>query len=429
MMISGRTETPVSAGSSAPAWLLTAVVALFFIWGGITSLNDVLIPKLKDLFQLSYTQAMLIQFAFFTAYGLVSIPAGGLVARVGYGRGIVVGLSIMAVACALFIPAAQTASYPIFLGALFVLAGGITILQVAANPLIANLGDPDNAPGRLTLAQAFNSLGTTVMPYLGAMLILGEIASVDSTTLTGAPLTEFRAREAAVVGHSYLGLALVLAALAAIFWVWRNALGSGTGAATQVGGSLQLLLTRPRLAFGVAAIFLYVGAEVAIGSFLVNYLMLPSTLGLNERTAGTYISLYWGGAMVGRFVGAALMQRIAAGRLLCFAAIGAMILALVSTCTHGPVAAWSLIAVGLMNSIMFPTIFSLALDRMGHETPKASGLLCMAIVGGAIVPLVAGAVADVWSIAAALVVPAACYIVIAMFGWYTRRPAVAHAKQ
>jgi FHS family L-fucose permease-like MFS transporter len=420
---------PASASGLAGAsrTLVVALVALFFIWGGITSLNDVLIPKLKDLFRLSYAQAMLIQFAFFTAYAVVSVPAGGLIVRLGYGRGIVSGLAIMGGACLLFVPAAALASYPLFLGALFILAGGITILQVAANPLMANLGTPDSAHSRLTLAQAFNSLGTTVMPFVGARLILGDIAHVDTTNLSGAALVDFQAHEAAVVGHGYVGLTLVLAIVAALFWLWRERLGRGEHAAS-FAGSLQLLLQRPRLAFGVAAIFLYVGAEVTIGSFLVNYLMQPSTLGLSERAAGEHVSLYWGGAMVGRFIGAALLRRIAAGRLLAVAAIGAATLALVSGAAQGQLAAWSLLAVGLMNSIMFPTIFSLAVERMGADAPRASGLLCMAIVGGAIVPLASGAVADLTSIAVALAVPAACYLVIAGFGWYARSPAPAYPR-
>lgn len=409
--------------------LLVGVVALFFVWGGITSLNDVLIPKLKDLFRLSYAQAMLIQFAFFTAYAVVSLPAGSLVARLGYGRGMVAGLVIMGCSCLLFVPAAATASYPLFLGALFGLAGGITILQVAANPLIANLGTPDSAHSRLTLAQAFNSLGTTVMPFLGAQLILGDIASVDSARLSGEALVQFQVREAAVVGHSYLGLAFVLFAVAAMFWARWERLGGSTGQTAALAGSLTLLKRRPRLAFGVCAIFLYVGAEVTIGSFIVNYLMLPTTLGLSERAAGRYISLYWGGAMIGRFVGALLLRHIAAGRLLAIVAIGAGSLALLSAASQGVIAAWSLLAVGLMNAIMFPTIFSLAVERMGAETPRASGLLCMAIVGGAVVPFLAGAVADASTIATALILPAACYAVIAGFGWHARRSAQAYVAE
>jgi FHS family L-fucose permease-like MFS transporter len=401
--------------------VLAGVVALFFIWGGITSLNDILIPKLKGLFQLSYAQAMLTQFAFFTAYAVVSLPASMVVARLGYGRGIVTGLSVMGGGCLLFVPAAATASYPLFLGALFILAGGITILQVAANPLIVNLGTPATAHSRLTLAQALNSLGTTVMPFIGAQLILGEVAT-EPAGLSGVALTEFQAREAAVIGHNYLALAIVLFAIATAFWFWRAHLG-GTGKSVGLAGCLRLLGRRPRLAFGVAAIFLYVGAEVSIGSFLVNYLMLPSTLHLDPRSAGEHIAFYWGGAMVGRFIGAILMRRLSPGKLLAAVALGATALALISAVSHGALAGWSLIAVGLMNAIMFPTIFSLALERLGEETPQGSGLLCMAIVGGALVPLLTGVVADAASIAVALAVPAACYLVIAGFGWFARHPA------
>ena len=412
-------RAPPARGSTSFA-LVVLVVSLFFIWGGATSLNDILIPKLKGLFQLSYAQAMLIQFAFFTAYAIVSLPAGALVARLGYGRGLVVGLVTMAAGCALFVPAAATATYGLFLGALFVLAGGITILQVAANPLIANLGPARTSHSRLTFAQAFNSLGTTIMPYLGARLILGSISRTDPSSLTGPSLDAFRAREAAVIGQAYLGIAAVLALIALVFWLQRKRLGAGHPAA-RLSGSLALL-ARPRLGFGVLAIFLYVGAEVTIGSFLVNYLMLPSTLGLGQQAAGELIPFYWGGAMVGRFLGSGLLRLISPGKVLAGAAVGAVGLVLVSALSSGQLAAWSLIGVGLMNAIMFPTIFSLALEGLGERTAQGSGLLCMAIVGGAIVPVASGRVADVASIAAALVVPAACYVVIAAFGWFSRRP-------
>lgn len=419
-----------SAGTriKASALLVGAVVSLFFFWGALVSLNDILIPKLKDLFQLSYSQAMMIQFAFFTAYAVVSLPAGNLVARVGYGRGIVAGLLVMGAGCALFVPAASSASYLLFLGALFILACGSTILQVAANPLIANLGTPETAHSRLTLSQAFNSLGTTIAPFIGAQLILGEIAQTDASTLSGPALVEFQAREAAVIGHSYMALALVLFAVAVFFWAKRNGLGGSAGQTATLSASLNLLRRRPRLAFGVAAIFVYVGAEVTVGSFLVNYLMQSGTLGLTERSAGEYVSLFWGGAMVGRFAGALLLRHIAAGRLLASAAIGATLLALISIASTGGLSAWSLITIGLMHSIMFPTIFSLAVERMGDDTPSASGLLCMAIVGGAVVPLLAGAVADFSSISTALMIPVICYVFIAAFGWYARRPAPSYAE-
>ncbi|HVT34239.1 MAG TPA: sugar MFS transporter [Nevskiaceae bacterium] len=418
-----QTHVSVQASTS----ILVGVVGLFFIWGGITSLNDVLIPKLRDLFQLNYAQAMLIQFAFFTAYAVVSLPAGGLISRLGYGRGIVAGLSIMGIGCVLFVPAASLASYALFLGGLFILAGGITILQVAANPLIANIGEPGSGHSRLTLAQAFNSLGTTLMPYIGAQLILGDVAHASPANLSAQQLMDFQAREAAVVGHGYLAIAGICFLVAAAFWFWRRALGqfSDGDSAASFSGSLALLRSRPRLAFGVLGIFLYVGAEVTIGSVLVNYLMLPSTLGLSQRAAGEHLPYYWGGAMVGRFIGAVLLRRIRAGVLLSAVAMGAVCLVLSSAASQGALAAWALLAVGLMNAIMFPTIFSLAVENMGPDTPRASGLLCMAIVGGAVVPLFSGFVADASSLAVALTVPAACYLVIAAFGWSARKPAQA----
>lgn len=391
--------------------LVVLVVSLFFIWGGITSLNDVLIPKLKGLFQLSYAQAMLIQFAFFTAYAVVSLPAGGLVARLGYGRGIAAGLGVGALGCLVFVPAAHTASYPLFLGALFILAGGITILQVAANPLIANLGAPKGASSRLTFAQAFNSLGTTIAPYVGAHFILRSIS-----TAPAAP-----AVEAAVIGHAYLGLAVALALIAAVFWLVRRRLGEADPAASMAAAGA--LLRRPRLLYGVAAIFLYVGAEVAIGSFMANYLMQPRTLALSPQAAGEHIAFYWGGAMVGRFIGGFVLRAFSPGKVLAAVAAGAIALCLVSMNTAGAAAGWSLIAVGLMNAIMFPTIFSLALEGLGDKTPEGSGLLCMAIVGGALVPVLGGAVADAAGLGAALIVPIVCYAAIAGFGWFARAPA------
>jgi len=402
------------------------VVALFFLWGGITSLNDILIPKLKELFQLSYAQAMLTQFAFFTAYAIISLPAGALVARLGYGRGIVLGLGTMATGCLLFIPAAASATFGMFLPALFVLAGGVTVLQVAANPLIANLGSPQSAHSRLTFAQAFNSLGTTAAPLIGAHVILGSIAGTDPATLSGEALRLFQAREAAVIGHSYLALAIVLAVIAMIFWLWRNRLGKGAGA-TPISAGFGLLRQR-RLGLGVAAIFLYVGAEVTIGSLLVNYLMQSSTLGLDQQSAGEHIAFYWGGAMLGRFVGGAVLRVLAPGKALAGAAVGALFLVSLSAVTTGQIAGWALIAVGLANAIMFPTIFSLAIEGLGGDTPRGSGLLCMAIVGGAIVPLLAGATADRSSLATALVIPAACYAFIALFGASASRPVKADAS-
>jgi FHS family L-fucose permease-like MFS transporter len=416
-----NSATSGAPSGTAPRSLVWLVIGLFFIWGGATSLNDILIPKLKGLFSLTYAEVMLTQFAFFMAYFIVSVPAGTLVARIGYVRGLVVGLAVMAAGAALFWPAAGSGTYWSFLIALFVLAGGITILQVAANPLIAGLGDPAGASSRLTFAQAFNSLGTTVAPYIGAQLILGSVAATDPATIPAAQLPAFRAAESAVVAHIYIGIAVVLAVIAVIFWTQRKKLRSESPDEVGFMDSLRLLGV-PRVRFGVIALFAYVGAEVSIGSVLVNYLEQPGTMALSAQAAGERLSFYWGGAMVGRFIGSWLLNRIAPGKLLAaFAAIAAL-LVLTSVLTSGGVAGWSLIAVGLFNSIMFPTVFSLGLDGLGRKTAEGSGLLCMAIVGGAIVPLVTGGIADATSIATALVVPVVCYAVIAAFGLFAARP-------
>jgi FHS family L-fucose permease-like MFS transporter len=405
--VSKNGPTGSSLKARSLVWL---VFGLFFIWGGATSLNDVLIPKLKGLFSLSYGEVMLTQFAFFTAYFLVSVPAGALVSRLGYVRGLVVGLGVMAFGALLFWPASGSGAYWPFLVALFVLAGGITILQVASNPLITTLGDPAGASSRLTFAQAFNSLGTTIWPFIGAQLIL-------QTGATALP----RGSETAIVSHIYLGVAIVLAVVALIFWTRRNQLSTDKPEKVGFLDSLTLL-RQQRVRFGALALFVYVGAEVSIGSILVSYLQEPGTLALTAQSAGERLSLYWGGAMVGRFAGAWLLKLFNPGKLLSGFAVFAALMVLLSIATTGTVAGWSLIAVGLFNSIMFPTIFSLAMEGQGVKTPEASGLLCMAIVGGAIVPLVTGSIADATTIATALVVPIVCYAVIAAFGRSARTP-------
>lgn len=427
-MIAGKAEINVAAGPipvargttgrspDAPRALVLAVVALFFIWGGLTSLNDVLIPKLKGLFSLSYTEAMLTQFAFFMAYFLVSLPAGNLIARVGYLSGIVIGLGTMAVGCLMFIPAASSGIYATFLVALFVLAAGITILQVAANPLIANMGSSATASSRLTLAQAFNSLGTTIFPPIGGAIILGSMAAVDPASLSQLERQAFLAREGAVIGNAYLVIAAILVAAALFFWMRRAQLPASREQAISLSGSLGLL-RQPRLRGGVIALFLYVGAEVAIGSMLINYLSQASILGVSEQGAAGLIALYWGGAMVGRFIGAVVLRLASPGLVLAGVGVGAALLASVSGLTSGPLAGYALLAVGLMNSIMFPTIFSLGTQGLGARTPQGSGLLCMGIVGGAIIPMLCGVIADASTLSAALAIPIACYIAVAGYGW------------
>jgi len=423
------TAAPVSAAAqggesvNAPE-LRIFVFALFFIFGGITSLNDVLIPKLKELFTLSYAEVMLVQSAFFAAYFIISIPGAAIVRRIGYMRTAVVGLLTMTGGCLLFVPASSSGMFITFLLALFILAAGITIVQVVANPLISMLGAPATAHSRLTFAQAFNSLGTTIFPYVGSILILGSLATVDQSTLSGAALDAFRATETQVVSRAYVGLAIALAIVAAAVWTWRNRL---VETPPEPGNTLRAfgLLRQPRFGFGALCIFLYVGAEVAIGSVIVNYLMQSSVMGLAEQAAGKNVPLYWGGAMVGRFIGAYLLRVFSPGKVLACAGAAVIALLFVSSHTSGIVSGYSLLAIGLFNSIMFPTIFSLASEGLGRRAAEGSGVICVAIVGGAIVPLLTGHAADLMGLKAALIVPGSCYAVILSFGLYARRPLAA----
>ena len=399
------------------------VMGLFFIFGGITSLNDVIIPKLKELFTLNYTEAMLVQFCFFAAYAVIGIPGARLVKKIGYVRGAVAGLLTMMLGCLLFIPASQTATYGVFLLAYFVLASGVVIVQVVSNPLISLLGKPATAHSRLTFAQAFNSLGTTVFPYVGSILILGGLAAVTADQLSGIELDAYRTAESQAIVNGYLGIAVALAVVAGVVWMFRNALKGEKHEASEGLAGLDLL-QRPRFGFGALCIFLYVGAEVAIGSLIVNYLMQPHVMGLEEQAAGKLIGLYWGGAMVGRFIGSGLLRVVSPGKLLACVSIAAIALLIVSTQTTGTMSGYSLLAVGLTNAIMFPTIFTLACEKLGSRAADGSGIINVAIVGGAVIPLLTGVIADLTSsLALAFVLPMACYAIIAAFGIYARRPA------
>lgn len=400
--------------------VIGVVSLIFFTWGGLTSLNDVLIPHLKAVFSMNFAQSMLIQSCFFGAYFLMAMPAGAVVARVGYKASIVIGLVVAAIGAVMFYPAARLPSYPLFLGALFVLASGITLLQVSANPYIALLGAPEKAPSRLNFAQALNSLGTTLFPTLigplilagGALLTADQIAALSAEQLTG-----YRIEQAQSVQLPYLMVAGGLLALAVFVLVMRiPSLREATDAGDDKHHTFGEVLRFRHLRWGVLGIFMYVGAEVAIGSFLVNYISLPQIGGLTEAKASQYLGFYWGGAMIGRFVGAVLLQKIAARKLLAFFATMVGVLLVVTMTTTGHVAMWSVIAIGLFNSIMFPTIFTVAIERLGPLTSKASSLLIMGIVGGAIVPLIQGALADVIGIQHAFVVSLVCYAYILWYG-------------
>ena len=419
--------TPAEGGNINAPELRLFVMGLFFIFGGITSLNDVIIPKLKELFTLSYTQAMLVQTAFFAAYAIIGLPGAALVKRIGYMRGAVVGLLTMTAGCLLFIPASHTAAYPAFLAALFVLAAGVVMVQIVTNPLISLLGPARTASSRLTFAQGFNSLGTVLFPLVGGALILGQLAKVKAADLSGAALDAYRMAETQTVVHTYIGLAIALALVALVVWFNRNRIKGERHAHTSFLEGLALL-RRPRFAFGAACIFLYVGAEVSVGSLIVNYFQQGDVLGVTAAQAASYIPWYWGGALVGRFIGSAVLEKMSPAKVLGFNAAGSIALILISANSTGTLAAYSLLLIGLMNSIMFPTIFSLACEGLGDKAADGSGIINVAIVGGAIVPPLTGTLADVsHSLQLALALPGVCYAIIVAFGVYASRNRVTTA--
>jgi FHS family L-fucose permease-like MFS transporter len=389
---------------------LSAVTVLFFLWGFITCLNDILIPYLKAIFQLSFAQANLINLCFFGAYFLVSIPAGKLVARLGYKRGMLLGFGVAAVGAFLFYPAAAQRAYGLFLGALFVLASGITLLQVAANPYVAILGPPASASARLTLTQAFNSLGTTLAPLLGSALILSHLPKLDNATTAASIDVTAVQLPYLIIGVMLLLISLVLSRIALPVITHVADDDAQTGAHHRSAWQYRHLL------LGVVGIFAYVGAEVAIGSHIVSYVAMPSVMGLDATAAGNKVAFYWGAAMVGRFAGAYLLNKFSPTRLLALNAVGAVALVLISINTTGAVAMWSLLAVGLMNSLMYPTIFTLAVAGLGHHTEEGSGLLCTAIVGGALIPMLFGTLADHFGLRLALLLPVLCYAYIMWYG-------------
>jgi MFS transporter, FHS family, L-fucose permease len=396
---------------------LAMVTTLFFMWGFLTSLNDILIPHLKSIFDLNYAKAMLIQFAFFTSYFVFSLPSGKLIDAVGYKKAMVAGLFTMGVGALLFIPAASVPSFPLFLTALIVLAAGMTILQVSANPYVAVLGPEKTAASRLNLAQAFNSLGTTIGPKLGGLLILSStvVSAEVLRQMSAADLQAYRIQQASSVKLPYLVFALALMALGviiALFKLPRIASVEQRDAAVH-----DSMWRHPALILGALGIFVYVGAEVSIGSFLVNYFSQADIGNMTERVASGFVSFYWGGAMVGRFIGSALQQKIKPHHVLGVAAMVAAVLVAASMLTLGHVAMWTIIAVGLFNSVMFPTIFTLAIEGLGPLTGDGSGLLVASIVGGAIIPEVQGVIADKIGIHHAFFLPIICYAYIAFYAF------------
>jgi FHS family L-fucose permease-like MFS transporter len=415
---------PSDAKSAAGAATISNRVAMavttsiFFMWGFITVLNDVLIPHLKSMFALDYRQAMLVQFTFFGAYFLLSLSSGKVVSHFGYRASIMCGLIVTGIGALLFLPAAEFQSYALFLFAFFVLAGGITLLQVAANPYVSLLGPARLASSRLNLAQALNSLGTTLAPKLGGLLILSTavLGAAELAKLSPAAQAAYRLQQAHSVQGPYIGIALVLFALAVVVWLFRLPQLEDTAAADDSHHRFADALAHRRVWFGMLAIFVYVGAEVSIGSFMINYLSLPQIGDMSQARAAGFVSLYWGGAMVGRFIGAALLTRIDTRKLLAFNAAVAALLVLTTMTTDGAIALWSVVAIGLFNSVMFPNIFTLGIEKFEALTGKVSSLLVMAIVGGAVIPFAQGALADRFGVQPAFILPLLCYLYIVFYG-------------
>jgi MFS transporter, FHS family, L-fucose permease len=419
---------------------LAMVTTLFFMWGFLTSLNDILIPHLKSIFELNYAEVMLVQFAFFSTYALLGIPSGKVVEWLGYKRTMVAGLLTMGLGALLFIPAAKVPSFPLFLGALIVLAAGITALQVAANPYVSILGPPATASSRLNLTQAFNSLGTVLGPWFGALVILRTAGKVvaNPNSLSPAALHAYRVHEASTVNIPYLGIALALILLGlAIAWYKfpRIEATKDFRRSSDLNRREHGILRHPHVIYGAIGIFVYVGAEVSIGSFLINYFARPEIGGLAQaigggsvhaasaallrflaKVLGSWVPLYWGGLMIGRFIGSGVLQKAKPGRMLSLVALCAAVLVVVTMTTNGSIAVWSVLLVGLFNSIQFPTIFTLGIAEMGPLTGEASGLLITAIVGGAIIPELQGFLADRIGIHHAFILPILCYLFIAWYG-------------
>ena len=408
--VASGTETNQTYGGA-----LAMVTTLFFMWGFLTCLNDILVPHLKAIFDLNYAQVMLIQFAFFSAYFLFSLPSGKVIEYFGYKRTMVTGLCMMGGGALLFIPAASVPSFPLFLGALMVLAGGMTLLQVSANPYVAVLGPARTASSRLNLTQAFNSLGTFIAPYVGSVLILSGtiLTAAEMGALSPDQLHAYRVEQASSVKLPYLGFASVLFLLGLVISFYKlPVIESAEPHRGEIATLHDSVWKHKNLVLAAIGIFVYVGAEVSIGSFLVNYMKEPYIAGLPEKVAAKYLVVYWGGAMVGRFIGSAVLQRVSTRKVLGIAAAVAAVLVMTSMLTSGGSAMWSILAVGLFNSIMFPSIFTLGIDGLGKLTSRGSAVLVAAIVGGAVIPELQGILADRIGIHHAFILPVLCYFYI-----------------
>jgi FHS family L-fucose permease-like MFS transporter len=409
---------------------LSVLATVFFMWGFATVLNDILVPHLKAVFSLNYAQSLLIQFAFYLGYLLMALPAAKLLESIGYKSAIVYGLIGMALSAAAFVPAAISESYIVFLIALFLLASSITLLQVAANPYVAVIGAPQTASSRLNLVQAFNSAGTAVAPTFGALLILGRSSSGTATAGDLVLTAQQRAADARAVELPYLLVAGVLLLLALGVWLVRLPdVGKESRRAARAERAAQSLWGHRNLILGVPAICLYLLCEIGIGSTLVNFISMPEIGAMSHAESAHYLTFFWGGAMVGRFLGAVILRWVPADRLLAAVSSGALLLVLMAIATQGHLAMWCLIAVGLFHSVMFPTIFTLGIKGLGPLTEEGSGLLIMAIAGGALSAL-QGVLADHVGLQLSYLLPALCYVYLVFYALWGSRPAqVLRAEQ
>ena len=400
---------------------LALLATLFFMWGFLSTLNNTLLPHLRSVFDLTYTQTTLIESVWFIAYFVASIPSAKLIERIGYKRAIVVGLVVMAAGALSLIPASAIPSYGLVLAGLFVIASGITLLQVAANPYVAVVGPPETAPSRLNLVQAFNSMGTTFAPLFGGLLILGR--SVSGTAEQGAMLTaEQRMADAQSVQLPYLLIVVVLVVLAIVIARYRLPdMGSATRRVAAEERKHHSLWRHRNLVFGVPAIFVYLIAEIGVGNLFINFVSSPEIGNVSHATAANYLFLLWGGMMVGRFAGSALMRSIRAELVLAAFSVGAFLAIMIVVLGTGPVAMWALISVGLFHSIMFPTIFTLGIRGLGPLTEEGSGLLIMAIAGGALV-IVQGWLADQYGLQLSFLLTAACELYVLFYALWGAKP-------
>ncbi|MFM6828752.1 MAG: sugar MFS transporter [Novosphingobium sp.] len=420
-MSSSAQVAPGGAAKGGYGSALTLLASLFFMWGFITVINNTLLPHLRSVFELNYTQTTLIESVWFIAYFFASIPSAKLIRRVGYQRAMVIGLLIMAGGALLMVPAAKLPSYGVVLTALFIIASGITLLQVAANPYVTVIGPAETGSSRLNLVQAFNSLGTTLAPLFAGYLILGR-SKGGTMAEGGAVLTAAeRYADAQSVILPYVLVAVVLVALAVVIARFPlPAIGQGTQRVSEADRAGLSLWKHRNLVFGIPAIFIYLIAEIGVANLFINFVSQPDIAGITHEQASRYLALLWGGMMVGRFAGSFLMRTFPAEKVLAGFSVAAFVVMLVATFAHGPAAMWALIAVGLCHSIMFPTIFSLGIRGLGPLTEEGSGLLIMAIAGGALV-VVQGWLADLYGLQWSFLLTAICELYVLFYALWGSR--------